>query len=93
MAHGHPVPEWLLGPLRIFSKNLSSKQETSKNIETQRESSNFSEPQIGHYSGVYPLLHRGTSWVHFRVHLARHPQCNSRIKRELTRVNLGAELL
>ena len=28
----------------------------------------------GHYSGVYPLLHRGTPNVHFRVNLPRYPQ-------------------
>ena len=30
-----------------------------------------------HYSGVYPLLHRGTPYVHFRVHLPRYPQRNA----------------
>ena len=27
----------------------------------------------GHYSGVYPLLHRGTPYVYFRVHFSRYP--------------------
>ena len=30
-----------------------------------------------HYSGVYPLLHRGTTYVHFRVHFSRYPQGNA----------------
>src|ERR1700758_2062966 len=28
----------------------------------------------GRYSGVYPLLHRGTRYLNFRVHLPRYPQ-------------------
>ena len=31
----------------------------------------------GHYSGVYPLLHRGTPYVYFRVHFSRYPQRNA----------------
>jgi len=32
---------------------------------------------FGHYSGVYPLLHRGTTYLHFRVHFSRYPQGNA----------------
>jgi hypothetical protein len=37
----------------------------------------FEMPRAGHYSGVYPLLHRGTTYVHFRVHFSRYPQGNA----------------